>query len=108
MKLFSAECQLWASWALANLTQWDAAKYCPLVAKEGGVEGIQGILARCLELCKITSPINVAVKVLHFREVNGSPSPLRDKLLMFGKMTVRNIETWRRADIGQVEPMLRD
>ena len=47
LKLFSAECQVWASWALANLTQWDEAKYCPLVAKEGGVEGIQGILARC-------------------------------------------------------------
>jgi len=81
------ECQLWASWALANLTQWDETKYCPLVAREGGVEGIQGILAR---------------------EVTGSPSPLRDKLLMFGKMTVRNIEMWKRADIGQVEVMVRD
>ena len=26
-----AECQLWASWALANLTQWEEDKYCPLV-----------------------------------------------------------------------------
>ena len=43
-----AECQLWAIWALANLTQWEETKYCPLVAREGGVEAIQGILARCL------------------------------------------------------------
>ena len=40
--------------------------------------------------------------------MTGSPSPLRDKLLIFGKMTVRNIETWRRADIGEVEAMVRD
>lgn len=40
--------------------------------------------------------------------MTGSPSPLRDKLLMFGKMTVRNIEMWKRADIGQVEVMVRD
>merc|ERR1719394_2325752 len=81
------ECQLWASWALANLTQWEESKYCPLVSREGGVEAIQGILTR---------------------EVAGSPSPLRDKLLLYGKMAVRNIETWKRADIGQVESMLRD
>ena len=55
-------------------------------------------------MCKVL----VSEEIFTFREVNGSPSPLRDKLLMFGKMTVRNIETWRRADIGQVEPMLRD
>ena len=106
LKLFSAECQVWASWALANLTQWDEAKYCPLVAKEGGVEGIQGILARCAAVQ--SHLVLVSEEIFTFREVNGSPSPLRDKLLMFGKMTVRNIETWRRADIGQVEPMLRD
>jgi len=80
------ECQLWAAWALANLTQWEEAKYCPLVDREGGLLAIQGILAR---------------------EVTCQPNPLRDKLLLLGKVAVRNIEAWRRAD-GQVEAMVRD
>jgi len=80
------ECQLWASWALANLTQWEEAKYCPLVDREGGLTAIRNIL---------------------LREVDFSPSPVRDKLIALGKMAVRNIETWRRADI-QVDVMVRD
>ena len=100
------ECQLWASWALANLTQWEESKYCPLVSREGGVEAIQGILTRSghQEFCLS----NHSKLLFSFREVAGSPSPLRDKLLLYGKMAVRNIETWKRADIGQVEAMLRD
>ena len=92
---------------MANLTQWDETKYCPLVAREGGVEGIQGILARCFKSAWKLKQLQIN-KQISFREVTGSPSPLRDKLLMFGKMTVRNIEMWKRADIGQVELMVRD
>merc|ERR1712037_984150 len=71
------ECQLWASWALANLTQWDETKYCPLVAREGGVEGIQGILARCFKSAWKLKQLQIN-KQISFREVTGSPSPLRD------------------------------
>ena len=28
------ECQLWAAWAVANLTLFDEDKYCPLVEEE--------------------------------------------------------------------------
>ena len=31
------ECQLWAVWALANLTTVTPEKYCQLVRKEGGL-----------------------------------------------------------------------
>jgi len=80
------ECQLWASWALANLTQWEFAKYCPLVDREGGLTAIRNIL---------------------IKEVDFSPNPVRDKLIILGKMAVRNIEIWRRADV-HVDVMVRD
>ena len=38
------ECQLWATWALANLTLFDEDKYCPLVEEEGGLEAVQRIM----------------------------------------------------------------
>jgi len=34
----SPECQLWAAWAIANLSQYDPEKYCRLV-REGGRGG---------------------------------------------------------------------
>jgi len=80
------ECQLWAAWALANLTNWEEAKYCPLLDREGGLEAIRNIL---------------------IREVDLSPNPVREKLMALGKMAVRNIETWRRADVT-VDVMVRE
>lgn len=38
------ECQLWATWALANLTQVTPEKYCRLVNDEGGLAIIEEIL----------------------------------------------------------------
>lgn len=35
----------WATWALANLCNVDAEKYCKLVRDEGGMELLQGLTA---------------------------------------------------------------
>lgn len=40
----TSECQLWAIWALANLTKVDAGKYCRLVEEEGGLALIEEML----------------------------------------------------------------
>ncbi|KAL3284468.1 hypothetical protein HHI36_018629 [Cryptolaemus montrouzieri] len=39
------ECQQWATWALANLTQVYPEKYCGLVEKEGGLELLQEVIS---------------------------------------------------------------
>ncbi|XP_065343212.1 protein zer-1 homolog [Cloeon dipterum] len=39
------ECQHWAVWALANLTEVYANKYCQLVIEEGGVQLLYALLA---------------------------------------------------------------
>ena len=38
------ECQLWATWVIANLTKVDETKYCPMVEKEGGLKQIKEII----------------------------------------------------------------
>ncbi|KAK9886782.1 hypothetical protein WA026_018435 [Henosepilachna vigintioctopunctata] len=38
------QCQHWATWALANLTQVYPEKYCGLVEKEGGLELLQEVI----------------------------------------------------------------
>ncbi|XP_012262910.2 protein zer-1 homolog [Athalia rosae] len=38
------ECQLWAIWALANLTKVYPTKYCILVESEGGLEKLQRLI----------------------------------------------------------------
>ena len=38
------ECQLWAIWALTNLTTVTPEKYCPLVIQEGGLTLVEDIL----------------------------------------------------------------
>merc|ERR1719209_2702007 len=40
----SAECQLWAVWALANLTTVSPDKYCQLVEEEGGLALVEEIV----------------------------------------------------------------
>lgn len=35
--------QVWALWALANLTTTDGQKYCPFIVKEGGLEMLQSL-----------------------------------------------------------------
>ena len=42
------ECQLWAAWAVANLTLFDEDKYCPLVEEEGGLAAITRIMEAIL------------------------------------------------------------
>ena len=42
------ECQLWAAWAVANLTLFDEDKYCPLVEEEGGLTAITRIMEAIL------------------------------------------------------------
>ena len=38
------ECQLWAVWALANLTTVTPEKYCHLVEQEGGLNLVEEML----------------------------------------------------------------
>ena len=38
------ECQLWAIWALANLTSVTPEKYCHLVVQEGGLTMLEQLL----------------------------------------------------------------
>jgi len=38
------ECQLWASWAIANLTKVSPEKYCSLVIEEGGLAVLETML----------------------------------------------------------------
>jgi len=40
----TAECQLWAVWALANLTTVSPDKYCQLVEEEGGLALVEEIV----------------------------------------------------------------
>jgi len=51
------ECQLWAIWALANLTKVDAAKYCRLVEDEGGLELVEEMLNANCEMVKTSQPL---------------------------------------------------
>merc|ERR1712059_10037 len=71
----TTECQLWATWAIANLTRFDQNKYCPLVQEEGGVRQIKLILDQISQ---------------------SQPSELMDKLLRLCKISLANIETWNK------------
>eukprot|EP00092_Neocalanus_flemingeri_P024231 GFUD01026280.1.p1 GENE.GFUD01026280.1~~GFUD01026280.1.p1 ORF type:complete len:410 (-),score=123.66 GFUD01026280.1:114-1160(-) len=75
------ECQLWATWAIANLTKFDEPKYCPLVEQEGGLKYIKEIIEEIISeglanTCK--------------------PSDVKEKLLGLGQRAVNNIEMWKK------------
>ena len=72
------ECQLWATWAIANLIKVDKNKYCPLVEQEGGLQQIRNIVDDIVS--------------------NGltRKSDVNDKLIILGKRVVKSIETWRK------------
>ena len=74
------ECQLWATWAIANLTAFKADKYCPLVEEEGGLEAIQNIMEDILR-DSITSASEY--------------SQIRRKLLELGQKATHNILEWK-------------
>ena len=69
------ECQLWAAWAIANLTKIDELKYCPLVEEEGGLHLIREIV----DDKGLTSKRNV-----------------NEKLIDLGQQVITSIETWRK------------
>jgi len=74
------ECQLWATWALANLTAFQEDKYCPLVEEEGGLEAIQNIMEDILR-DSITS--------------SSEYSQIRRRLLELGQRATHNIMEWK-------------
>merc|ERR1719233_2177350 len=55
------ECQLWATWAIANLTKFDEPKYCPLVEQEGGLGQIRENIEELISegLTSTSKPSNV-------------------------------------------------
>ena len=71
----TSECQLWATWAIANLTKIDELKYCPLVEEEGGLHLIREIV----DDKGLTSKRNVS-----------------EKLIDLGQQVITSIETWRK------------
>lgn len=75
------ECQLWATWAIANLTKFDEPKYCPLVEQEGGLKLIREIVDEIISE-GLTS--------------KSKPNNVNEKLINLGQRAVTNIETWRK------------
>ena len=74
----TTECQLWATWAIANLIKVDEDKYCPLVEQEGGLQQIRKI-------------VNDMVSNELTRKSN-----VNEKLVNLGQRVVKSIETWRK------------
>merc|ERR1712179_147036 len=72
------ECQLWATWAIANLTKFDEPRYCPLVEQEGGLQQIREIVYDIVS------------------EVLTSNNSVNEKLVNLGQRVVISIETWRK------------
>jgi len=72
------ECQLWATWAVANLTKFDEPKYCPLVEQEGGLQQIREIVVDIVS-GGMTSNNNV-----------------NEKLVNLGQRVIISVETWRK------------
>ena len=120
------ECQLWAAWAVANLTLFDEDKYCPLVEEEvtshhttrafieisrkfvvtvpwlqGGLAALQTIMEEILRE-SLTSP---------------APCPVSGRLLELGQRATHNILEWKKkkakieesgVDLIMVEVVKRD
>jgi len=87
------ECQLWATWAIANLTKFDETKYCPLVEEEGGLKCIKEIIEQIL-----TEGLANTSK----------PTTVNEKLLEMGQRAVTNIEMWkkRQAQLNEEESLI--
>jgi len=75
------ECQLWATWAIANLTKFDEQKYCPLVEEEGGLKHVKDIIEELIS---------------EGLENTCKPSDVNEKLLVLGQRAVSNIEMWNK------------
>jgi len=75
------ECQLWATWAIANLTKFDEPKYCPLVEQEGGLKLIREIVDE-INSEGLTS--------------RSKPNNVNEKLINLGQRAITNIDTWRK------------
>lgn len=85
------ECQLWATWAIANLTKFDEPKYCPLVEQEGGLGQIRE---------------NIEELISEGLTSSSTPSLVNEKLVTLGQRAVTNIELWKRQ--AQVDDYVRN
>ena len=77
----TTECQLWATWAIANLPKFDEEKYCALVEEEGGAIQIQRIIEEIL-----TEAVSRG----------GGTCPVKQKLLELGQRATNNIKEWKK------------
>ena len=77
----TTECQLWATWAIANLTKFDEEKYCALVEEEGGANQIQRIIEEILTEAVLRG---------------GGTCPVKQKLLELGQRATNNIKEWKK------------
>merc|ERR1719361_3170208 len=77
----TTECQLWAVWAIANLTKFDEEKYCALVEEEGGANQIQQIIEEILTEAVLRG---------------GGTCPVKQKLLELGQRATNNIKEWKK------------
>ena len=87
------ECQLWATWAIANLTKFDEPKYCPLVEQEGGLKHIKLIIEEIISEGLAN---------------NCKPNSVKEKLINLGQRAVTNIELWkkRQAQLNDAENLV--
>ena len=76
------ECQLWAAWALANLTLIDMEKYCALVEEEGGHEAVQSIMEEIIRESISSGKVGQC--------------SVRGKLLELCQRVSNNLGEWRR------------
>ena len=74
------ECQLWAAWAVANLTLFDEDKYCPLVEEEGGLLAIQTIMET----------------ILRESLTSATTSRISGRLLELGQKATHNINEYKK------------
>ena len=78
------ECQHWAVWALANLTNVDAEKYCSLVENEGGIIYLEELINSNIPLLPYEKVIDLASvvrsNVTKWKERKKSSKELRSLL----------------------------
>jgi len=77
------ECQLWAVWAIANLTKVSPGKYCSLVVEEGGLRAVDAILASSQE----PDPCNQT----------------RTDVVHFAQQVRNNVNNWRQSQLEGLE-----
>jgi len=77
--IHTPQCQLWAVWAIANLTKVCPEKYCSLIEEEGGLHLIKNILQN--------------PHVIHL--------DTREDLVNFAVQVSNNVAAWKEGSVAQ-------